>query len=111
MNADLCIICQETLGKPLIQVRLKGLETLIGYCEKKNSRELHKHLMEQLDGEKPNVKVHKDCLRDFTNAFCKPDLSIGVNNEGESSKSSSTLRSAGKECFYWKSNCFWVASV
>ena len=31
---------------------------------------------------------------------------MGVNNEGESSKSSATLRSAGKVCFDWKSNCF-----
>ena len=27
-------------------------------------------------------------------------------NEGESSKSSLTFRSAGIECFDWKSNCF-----
>ena len=66
MNPDLCVICQKTLDEPLIQVRLKGLETLIEYSEKKNSKELHKRLMEQLDEEKPNVRVHKDCRRDLT---------------------------------------------
>ena len=87
-------------------MRLKVLQALIDYCDKKNSTELHKHLMGQLDEEKPNVKVYKDCLRDFTNALCKPDLPMGVNNEGESSKSTLTFRSAGIECFDWKSNCF-----
>ena len=62
--------------------------------------------MEQLDEEKPNVKIHKDCRRDFANPLREPELSMGVNNEGESSKSSITLRSAGKECLDWKSNCF-----
>ena len=57
--------------------------------------------MERLDKENPNVKVHKDSRRDFTNPLCKPDLSMGLNNEGESSKSSATLRSAAKECFDW----------
>ena len=84
MNPDLCVICQKTLDELLIQVRLKGLVTLIEYSEKKNSKELHKHLMEQLDEEKPNVRVHKDCRRDLTR---KPDVSVGVNSEGESSKS------------------------
>ena len=106
MNPDLCVICQETLDEPLMQVRFKSLETLIDYSEKRNSKELYKHLMKQLDEEKPNVKVHKDCRRNFTNPFRKPDLSMGVNNKGESSASSATLRSAGKECFDWKSNCF-----
>lgn len=80
MNHDLCVICQETLDEPLIQVRLKGLETLIDYSEKRNSKELHKHLTEKLDEEKPNVKVNKDCRRDFTNPLHKPDLPMGVNN-------------------------------
>ena len=62
--------------------------------------------MEQLDEEKSNVKVNKDCRRDFTNPLQKPDLSMGVINEGESPKNSATLRSAGKECFDWKSYCF-----
>ena len=61
MNHDLCVIYQETLDEPLIQVRLKGLETLIDYSEKRNSKELQKYLTEKLDEEKPNVKVYKDC--------------------------------------------------
>ena len=36
--------------------------------------------MEELDEEKPNVKVNKDCRRDFTNPLHKPDLPMGVNN-------------------------------
>ena len=60
--------------------------------------------MEQLDEEKPNVKVHKECRRDFTNPLRKPDLSMGLNNERQ--LFSATLCSAGKKCFDWKSNCF-----
>ena len=36
MNPDLCGICQGTLDKPLIQVRLKGSETFIDYSEERN---------------------------------------------------------------------------
>ena len=54
----------------------------------------------------PNVKIHEDYRRDFTNRLRKPDHSMGINNESESSKSSATLCSAGKKFFDWKSNCF-----
>lgn len=35
--------------------------------------------MELLDEQNPNVEIHKDCRH---NPLRKPDLSIGVNNEG-----------------------------
>ena len=59
-------ICPEKEKLNYIELYL-FLKTLFDYSEKRNSKELHKHLMRPLDEEKPNFKVHKDCRRDITN--------------------------------------------
>ena len=47
-NQELCVICQNiNEDDKLIQVRLKGLNTLIEYCEIRKHKDLENYLKEQ----------------------------------------------------------------
>ena len=68
LNQELCVICQNiNEDDQFIQVRLKGLNTLIEYCEIRKHNDLENYLKEQESSEKQHVLVHANCRRDFTN--------------------------------------------
>ena len=67
-NQELCAICQNiNEDDQLIQMCLKGLNTLIEYCGIRKHEDLENYLKEQEASERQHVLVHKNCRRDFTN--------------------------------------------
>lgn len=113
MNAaDLCVICQEPIDhKPLIQVRLKGIKTLINYSKKTLSQELHEYILDQILLEKPKVKVHKECRSDFTNPLRMSDPVVRKNKESSSSRNTVNLRLQVRNLWNEKKIAFCVVNV
>ena len=85
-------------------MRLKALNTLIEYCEIKD---LENYLREKEASERQHVLVHKNCRRDFTNPWRSTDTIQQQKDNQENSIDEITLRSACRNNFNWKKNCFY----
>ena len=88
-------------------MRLKDLNTLIEYCEIRKHKDLENYIREQEASEKQHVLVHKNCRCDFTNLRRSTDTIQQQKDNQENSVDEITLRSAYKNNFNWKKNCFY----